>query len=571
MMSSKEEKMKASLVIKNAKVVTVDKDFSLQEAVAVDADRIVAVGSNQDIEGLIGPDTLVLDLEGRTVLPGINDSHGHPAMFGGTRPPLAMDLFAPRVNSVALVQEEARQWVARTEPGTWIRGFGWDSTLLMDPTRWDLDSVSPDHPLALTDFSAHNLWVNSKALELAGVTKDTPDPEGGVIVRDPATGEPTGLFKEFAAMGHIMRAVPLLTKEEKRAAILSAMGVMNANGITSYTEAALGPGGDAYSGGLLGQDCADVYRDLHREGGLNARVTVLALFGEYGALSRADLEAGMRNYEWPEGLDPKWLRFPGVKIFADGVPMTKTSAMWDEYEDGGLGEFAIPGATEEEKQEQLVSMIRDVCAKGMQVGVHATGDRAVSVALDAFEAAAAEGSPVEKTRSYIIHADQIAERDFGRAAALGVGFNMQPTIMSLIGDSIHIWLGHERALRDWPFASCVKAGARLAASSDLPVTYPNWREGVQAMVLRGCMGSGRVSGPEECISLEDAIRAYTINGAWQDHMDDLKGSIEPGKLADFCVLDADILTVDAHEIKDIGVVATIVGGKVVHDLGGGLA
>ncbi|MCZ7665573.1 MAG: amidohydrolase [Thermoleophilia bacterium] len=557
--------MAASLVIKNAKVVTVDGDFSVREAIAVVGDTIVAVGSNTEIEALIGPDTRVMDLEGRTILPGVNDAHGHPAMFGGTRPPLAADLYAPRVNSVALVAEEIKTWVDTTPPGTWIRGYGWDSTLLANPTRWDLDSVSPDHPLALTDFSAHNLWVNSKALELAGVTKDTPDPEGGFIDRDPATGEPTGMFREFAAMGHIMKVVPLLTKAEKRAAILSAMKIMNANGITSYTESALGPGGDTYSGGLLGHECAEVYQDLHREGNLNARVTVLALFGEYGALSHADLGRGLETYHWPDGLDPKWLRFPGVKIFADGVPMTKTSAMWEEYVDGGLGEFAIPGASEEEKRGQLASMIRDVCRRGLQVGVHATGDRAVSVALDALEAAAADGSRVREGRPYIIHADQVVQKDFARAAALGVGLNMQPTIMSLMADSIHIWLGHERALRDWPFGTTVRAGVRLIASSDMPVTYPNWREGVQAMVLREGMGSGKVSGPGECLSLEDAIRAYTINGAWQDHMDDIKGSIEPGKLADLCVLDADILTVDPHEIKNIGVVTTIVGGRIVYD------
>jgi predicted amidohydrolase YtcJ len=143
--------------------------------------------------------------------------------------------------------------------------------------------------------------------------------------------------------------------------------------------------------------------------------------------------------------------------------------------------------------------------------------------------------------------------------------NMQPTIQSIIADMLPAFLGAERAAKDWPFASVLSAGGRLAASSDLPVTYPNWREGVQAMLLREGVPSGKVSGPEECIGMEDALRAYTINGAWQDHMEDRKGSIEVGKLADFCVLDADILTVDPHTIKDIGVLMTIVGGTVVHD------
>jgi predicted amidohydrolase YtcJ len=417
----------------------------------------------------------------------------------------------------------------------------------------------------LNDWTAHSAWVNTRALELAGVTRDTPDPEGGAIERDPVTGEPTGVFREMSAIGLVMRVVPLLTKDEKRTAILSAMQTMNANGVTSYTDSALGAGGNTYSGGLLGQECADVYVDLQREGKMTARVTVLALFGEYGAISRADLERGMKDYEWPAGLDAKWLRFPGVKIFADGIPFSKTSAMWEEYEDGGLGTFAIPGATEEEKQDQLTAMIRHVCSTNVQVGVHVTGDRAATVTLDAFQAAIAADPSVRETRPYLIHADQIRPADIVRAAELGVLLNMQPTIQSIIADMLPAFLGAERAAKDWPFASVLSAGGRLAASSDLPVTYPNWREGVQAMLLREGVPSGKVSGPEECIGMEDALRAYTINGAWQDHMEDRKGSIEVGKLADFCVLDADILTVDPHTIKDIGVLMTIVGGTVVHD------
>ena len=561
--------MHASLVVKNAKVVTVDSSFSIQEAIAVDGDTIVAVGSNGDVERLIGPETRVLDLQGKTILPGANDGHGHPALFGGTRPPLAMDLYAPRISDAAGVAAEVKEWVSRTPPGTWIRGFGWDPQLIPNPSRFDLDAVSPDNPLALSDWTAHSVWVNSLALRLAGVTKDTPDPEGGAIERDPATGEPTGVFRELSAIGLIMKVVPLLTKEEKREAILSAMATMNANGITSYTDSALGAGGNTYSGGLLSQDCADVYVDLHREGKMTARLTVLALFGEYGAISMADLERGMQEYAWPQGLDPNWLRFPGVKIFADGIPFSKTSAMWEEYEDGGFGTFAIPGATEEEKQDRLMAMVRHVCSKRLQVGVHVTGDRAASVALDALEAAIAADPAVAETRPYLIHANQIRDSDLVRAGRLGIGINMQPTIQSIIADMLPVFFGAERTARDWPFAGALKAGVRLGASSDLPVTYPNWREGVQAMVLREGVPSGKVSGPEECIGIEDAIRAYTINGAWQDHMDDVKGSIEVGKLADFCVLDADILTVDPHAIKDIAVLTTIVGGAVVYDAAGG--
>ncbi|MCL4369102.1 MAG: amidohydrolase family protein [Actinobacteria bacterium] len=182
-----------------------------------------------------------------------------------------------------------------------------------------------------------------------------------------------------------------------------------------------------------------------------------------------------------------------------------------------------------------------------------------------FEAALADDPSIRDTRPYLIHANQIRECDLQRAGRLGVIINMQPTIQSIIADALPACLGSERAERDWPFTGALKAGVCLASSSDLPVTYPNWREGVQTMLRREGVPSGKVSGPAECIGIEDAIRTYTINGARQDRMEHLKGSIEVGKLADFAVLDADILTVDPHTIKQIGVDMTVVGGQVVYE------
>jgi predicted amidohydrolase YtcJ len=559
--------MAASLVIKNAKVVTVDAGFSIAEAIAIDGDTIVAVGCDADVSAHVGRETKVLDLGGKTIMPGVNDTHGHAALFGGTRPPLAMDLYAPRISSAADVAAEVKQWVGRTAPGEWIRGYGWDPQLMPSPSRFDVDAVSLDNPIVMNDWTAHSAWVNTKALELAGITRDTPDPEGGIIERD-GNGEPTGVFRELSAIGLVMKVVPLLTKEEKRAAIISAMQTMNMNGITSYTDSALGAGGNTYSGGLLGQECADIYVDLAREGKLTARLTVLALFGEYGAISLADLQKGMAEYAWPAGLDEKWLRFPGVKIFADGIPHSKTSAMLDEYEEGGYGTFAIPGATEEEKEAALTTMIRHVCSTRLQVGVHVTGDRAARVSLDALEAAIAADPAVVATRPYLIHANQIKQSDLDRAGRLGVALSMQPGIQIIIADMLPIFLGRERTDRDWPYRGALDAGIMLSCSSDLPVTYPDWRLGVQGMVLREGVPSGVASGPDECVSREEAIRCYTLNGAWQDLMEDRKGSIEVGKLADFCVLSDDILTCAAHAIKDISVTMTIVGGEVVYEAAG---
>jgi len=236
--------------------------------------------------------------------------------LGGTRPPLALDLGYPNVKSIRDMVEELRNKVETVQPGEWIRGFGWDPGYLdeckSDPTRfprkWDIDPVSPNNPTVFTDFSGHTLLANSNALELAEITKDTPDPEGGEIERDPNTGQPTGIFKELSAQALISKIIPLYTRDHKREAIFSVMKEFNANGITSYTEGALGPGGDAFAGGVLGAECIEIYKDLLDQGKLTARVNIMLLFGEYGALSLEDLQEGLSHYQISEGLDNQWLR-----------------------------------------------------------------------------------------------------------------------------------------------------------------------------------------------------------------------------------------------------------------------
>jgi predicted amidohydrolase YtcJ len=568
--------MHADTVIRNGKVITVDENFSIKEAIAVKDGWILFVGSDEDVKRFIGKHTNLLDLKGKPILPGVNDSHGHAALFGGTRPPLALDLSYPTVRSIKDIASSLATKVKTVRPGEWIRGFGWDPPYLEEcqadtrryPSRWDIDTFSPSNPVIFNDFSGHTLWVNSKALELSGVNKETPDPPGGIIVRDPETGDLTGIFKEPSAQGLVMKVAPLLTKEEKRAAICSAMQVMNSNGITSYTESALGPGGNQLNGGLLGEECIEVYGDLFREGRLTTRVSILLLFGQYGGLSFSDLKEGLKNYTWPNDLNAQWLRSAGIKIFADGVPISKTSWMWQEYIGGSYGSLTIPGETDEEKCRQLKEMILYCHERGFQVGVHATGDRAISATIDGF-AEAIRGNPRIHNRQYIIHGDFITPQDIERAAKYRIGINMQPYIQSLIADAEPLIVGPQRAACEWPFKTVVDSGIHLTFSSDLPVTYPNWRQGVQSAVLREAVGSGKVSGPKECIKREEAIRAYTIQGAWQDGMEQLKGSIERGKLADFCILGEDLLTVEPHEIKDIPVVMTVAGGKIVYDTSGG--
>jgi len=564
----------ADLVIMNGKVITVDKRFSIEQAVAVKDARIVAVGRDKEIKGFIGGGTKVLDIQGKPMLPGINDSHMHGVFLGGTMPPLALDLRYPTVKSIRDISEVVRKKVESTRRGEWIRGVGWDPGYLEEckknlnrlPTRWDIDPVSPNNPAFFIDFSGHTLLVNSEAIRLAGITKDTPNPPGGEIERDPNTGEVTGIFKELSAQALVSKAVPLYSKGQKREAILSAIKCLNVEGITSYTDAALGPGGDSYGGGLMAADCIDAYRELHKEGKLTARVTIMMLFGEYGALSFEDLKRGLSSFKLPEGWKDEWVRIPGVKIFADGIPPTKTAWMYEEYASGGHGSLCIPGKTDEEKNEELANMIVYSHKRGVQIAVHVTGERAVDTTIDGFAKAMLE-EPREDLRHYIVHGDFISGKTAKSMAKYSIGVNVQPGIKWTISDYMDALVGEERSARQWPLKMLTETGVHVAASSDSPVTYPNWRQGIQSAILREAKGSGKVSGPEERITIEEAIRMYTINGAWQDHMDDVKGSIEVGKLADFCVLGEDILTIDPQKIRDIPVLMTIAGGKIVYDRG----
>ena len=566
-------RMSADLVIINSNVITVDNNFSIQEAIAVKNGMIDVLGTNDMIEAFMGPKTQVIDLKGKTILPGINESHMHAAFFGSTRPPIAIDLTAAAVQSIPDMCDALSEKVSMTAPGVWIRGFGWEQGFLEEckknpgrlPRKWDLDSVSPDHPVAFSDFSGHTLLVNSKALELAGITKETPDPESGEMERD-SDGEPTGIFKEIGAQALVTNKIPLLTREEKKIAVQTALKHLNANGVTSYTDAAIGPGGENFANGVMSAEFFDLYQELLAEGQLPARVTVLLLLGDYGGLTYQDLETGLKTIKLPSDLDSQWLQFPGVKLFADGVPMTYTSWMNDDYvgSDLGHGRSVLPGKTDEEQRDNLIRMIKLIHESGYQIGIHATGDRAIDAAVDGF-ILALKASPGREPRHYIIHGDFISPEKIHALAQYNCGISMQPYIKAMISDFEPMVVGETRAAYQWPTRKVLDAGIKLTCNSDAPVTYPNWRLGIQAAVLREGLSSGKASGPEECITVEEAIRAYTINGAWQDHMEKIKGSIEVGKVADLCVIGEDILNIDPHEIGKISVLMTIVGGKIVYD------
>jgi len=565
----------ADLVLFGGRVVTVDAEFSVASALAVTGRIISAVGGWDDVAPLVGPGTRVVDLRGATLLPGINDSHLHGCAFGMTTPPLALDLGHPAVSSLAEVAEAVSEAVGRVPVGQWIVGHGWDTGYLDEcvfdpsrlPSRCDLDAVSPDHPVVLYSFSGHATWVNSTALKLIGIDRHTIAPPGGAIVVDEA-GEPTGLLHE-GAQALVQNALPPLSRQERTDAIRSTLATLARLGVTSYTEPGLGPGGDSIMRGALGTETLDVYRRLLADGELTARVGVLLL--PTGMASTADeftralTTLAPRTAPGGSGdAAPRRLTVHGVKIFADGIVPNKTAWMHEPYVGGGCGSLCVGGTTDAERIAEIDVMIRHAHAAGHQLGVHVTGDRAIDTVTDAFAAAMAE-HPRPDARHYVIHGDFLTAHSMKVLAAHGFGVNMNPTIKWTVADMEEEFVGAERAAYAWPYRDAIDAGVRVASGSDAPVTYPDWRQGVATMVLRESKAAGRVSGPEQRIGLAEAIRTYTIDAAWQDFADGWKGSLEPGKVADLCVLDGDLLSADPHDIPQMPVVLTVVDGQVVHD------
>ncbi|MFT3873289.1 MAG: amidohydrolase [Nocardioides sp.] len=553
--------MPADLILTGGTVRTLDRVSSaarrVAEAVAVRDGRIVAVGSAEEIAGLRGPATEVVDLDGRTVLPGVHDGHMHLAMWAANRPEYSIDL--SRATSVQEVVDAVARRIAERPQGSWVKGHGWYEARVRDldgrwPTRQELDAVSPSHPVVLVHFSEHAVWANSLALAAAGITAATPDPEGGTILRD-ADGEPAGYLVESA--GDLMlTALPQPTRAEADAAVGAAMQQLLDLGFTSVTDPMVGPG-------LLRQ-----YARMHNAGGLPLRVGVLLHWAGLGLPNNADeIERALGFSGMVTGLGDHVLRIAGAKLFADGIPPLRTSWTSRPYGEGCHGSLLTDGETDEARLAELTGMVEKLHRARLQVQVHATGDRACDAAFDAFAAAHLK-DPWPDARHALIHANLLSPQTARRMAEHGYCANTNALIKWSVADALPATYGDERAGYSSPMRSLIDAGLHVADTSDAPVSDPDWRQGVECLVLREARGSGRVSGPEERVSREEALRAWTIEAAYQEHTDHLKGTIEPGKLADLVVLEEDPLTIDEHQLHALTVAATYVGG--VHRGGPGL-
>lgn len=551
----------ADLVLYGGQVLTMDRTFSVAEAVAVKAGRVIRVGDDRSVRRLIGRRTEVVNLRGRTALPGINDSHLHGLRTGLSLPPFNLDVSAAAVDSIADIAAAVGAAVTQLEPGAWVRGKGWDDTTFAEgraPNRGDLDAVTPDNPVALVDWSNHQLWVNSRALEIAGVTADTPDPDGGVIVKD-AAGQPTGLLLE-TAMDLVNEHIPGFTEQQQADAIENNLTLLLSHGITSYTE----PG--------IGELAQRLYAGKAQRGALRVRVTALvSRANDTYPVTAEQVRELLETTNFEPDVDPRWFAITGVKLRADGVPIgSRTAWMREPYVGGGRGSLVTAGETEADRAAELTEMIRLVHRAGLQIGTHATGDAAIDTVAAAYAAATGEHRPGHRARHYVIHADFAWPETLWVLAAHGYGVNLNPNIKHLIADTQPDVVGDERAAYQVPYRSALRAGVPVASASDAPNVPPDWRQGLETALLREG-GSGEVSGPDQRIGLRAALRTYTTAPAWQDHAERWKGSLRPGMAADLCILDRQLLdrrgrlAMDPHELSELPVVLTVVDGAVAYD------
>jgi predicted amidohydrolase YtcJ len=535
----------AELVLLNGNIVTVDKDNPRAEALAVKGNTIVAVGSVKEIHAHIDKQkTKVIDLQGKLALPGFIDSHVH-FVYGGHA---LMAISLNGVTSIEEIQRRVQEKVKSKNEGEWITGGGWDQEILPGkkwPTKELLDDVAPNNPIELSRICGHCTLVNSYVLRISGITKDTPNPPAGVIVKDPVTGEPTGILHE-KAMDLIKQ--PQLSDQEShdldKQAVILAMKEAAGYGVTSVHDL----------DGKIG-----IFKELLDEGALTVRV--------YAGVELTSSPQELEEYKvWKQKLTDNGhlLRFGVIKGFIDGS-LGSSSAWLAEPYVNNPSTSGIPIMT----QEELNNMVALSDKENFQVGIHAIGDKGVNVVLNAFEEAAKRDGQRD-ARHRIEHATVILPEDILRFDALGVIGSVQPVFGPSYGQTIQSFfedrLGKERSKNTNIWRTLAQAKARLAFGTDWPVESLNPMEGIYSAVSRKSISdkAGAAWLPGESLSVEKAVEFYTLGSAYASFEEDIKGSLQKGKLADIVVLSKDIFTIPEEELLNTEVVYTILGGKIIY-------
>lgn len=519
----------------NARVHTVDPILPAAQAVVVRGNRIVYAGTDAGARSFAGPDAEIIDCGGRLVLPGFIDDHTHFVLGGeqvsglDTRACTSKDAFISAV----------RDHVGRHR-GSWVKGGDWDHERWAEktlPRREWVDPFSEDTPLFLPRFDWHMALVNSAALRLAGITRDTPDPPGGRIERDPATGEPTGMVRD-AAMDLVLAAVPQRTPAVIERCVRDALGVARRNGVTSIHD-------------IAEESHIPVYRALEAGRELTCRI--------FARLPLAHYRSVVENGGQPYAGSP-FLRLGSMKAFADGSLGSNTAWFFEPY----LNEATTGLAMEVLSSGRMLTQAKDADLHGLQLSIHAIGDRANSAVLDIFEEIV-RTNPAWDRRFRIEHAQHVRREDIPRFAALGVIVSAQPYHAVDDGAWAVTRLGPDRIRTSYAYRSFLDAGVRVCFGSDWTVAPLDPLAGIHAAVTRRTLDGRNPGGwvPEERITVEEAIRCYTLNNAYASFEEQDKGSVTPGKLADLVVLSEDILAIPPERITDVRVQMTMVDGRMV--------
>jgi hypothetical protein len=529
----------ADLIIRDAHIVTVDPKFSTAQAAAIRNGRFIAVGRDAEVMRSAGPNTRVVDLHGKTVLPGFNDTHVH--LTAGEELPLQVDL--THIHSIKQIQAAIAARAKEVKPGEWITGTrGWWEYQLAEgrlPTRADLDLAAPDNPVAIP--GPHYVIVNSRALALAHVTRDTPDPQGGQIYKD-AKGEPTGLLMDNAS--RFVRAfMPHPSEAQKEEGMKRVLALVNSHGLTSAGD----PSGTAADAAL--------FRKLRDAGQLSVRVDFAYDIDPAEPLPK--VEAQLKALPKP-GNDGDGM-FRSDEIGETGLDGAELTAFLEQDYPGKPGYRGL----QKVPTDQFEKFAALVAKYGYRLRPHAVGDAAIDEALDAFEYANKQ-TPIVKRRWMIDHAFLLGPQHYSQVKALGLIINSQYMHNYELGKLIVKAWKRPLADRSEPYREWLRNGIMFAGGSDGPISY--YAEPlleIYGEVTRGTQWGGKL-GPDQGISREDAIRSVTINGAYTSFEEKVKGSIEPGKYADFVVLSKDIMNIPAEQIRTTKVLATVLGGKTVY-------
>lgn len=557
--------VKADLVIKNGKIATVDKNFTYVEAVATRGGWIIDRGTNAEMEAYIGPDTQVIDAGGRLVLPGANDSHMHAVHTGYTLSPTFLDFSGPEYDSMDKILSKLKKACDEAAPGQWVFGCGFVDSNIKElaaenriMNRWDLDPVSPNVPVAMTDFSLHSMVCNSKALEVAGIDKNYPEIPAsvGMIDRD-ENGEPVGRFHEWGAQNLLCEKCPILTDAELEDAIRRVQHALNEQGITSHTDI-LGEGGEHVFRGTWGTRPIHIYEKMAERGELTARVSIAYFSAIGGEESYDSIIRGTERVSAniPEFKDRNWVKGDAIKFFVDlGGPTWQRKGIRPE------GSFVTAwGLDEDTLIEEVQRTIIELHRMGWQVCIHSCGGGSMDACIEGL-AKANQLYPGKDLRHFLIHCDDTTKEAAAKMVKNGILAAIQPTAANIVfGWNTPVLTDKEEIFN---YQAYTDLGACLTGGSDSTCFSMNWRQGMQFCMTR-TTADGYCARPDLAMKREDAIRMYTTNGAYQEHMEHVRGSIEVNKVADFQILDTDIMTCPVTEIGSSKVVMTICGGKVVY-------